>query len=143
MSVITDKKAFDPKAIPILATDRKRLAKLAESLAPAERRWIEACDFDGAPNTFALVADAKGGVARVLAGVRDADDPWSLAGLPQKLPRARYALGKGPITIAPEKAAFAWNLGSYKFTRYRKAKAKPADLQVEPSNKVREALEMA
>jgi hypothetical protein len=36
MSVITDKKAFE-KAIPILATDAKRLPKLMQSLAPAER----------------------------------------------------------------------------------------------------------
>src|SRR5207253_2036443 len=93
---------------------------------------------DGAPDSFAIVPDARGGIARVLAGVRDGDDPWSLAGLPLKLPRARYALGKGPVAIAPEKAAFAWDLGGYQFTRYRKAKRKPSDLQLEASARVRE-----
>src|SRR5204863_9517749 len=86
---------------------------------------------------------ATGAVARVLAGVREADDPWALAGLALKLPRARYALGKGPVSIAPDRAAFAWDLGSYQFTRYRKAKRKAADLQLEPTAKVREALELA
>jgi leucyl aminopeptidase len=142
MTVITDRKAFE-KATPILATDAKRLPKLLETLSPAERRWAEGAGFDGSPNSLHLVGDAKGGVARVLVGVRDANDPWALAGLPLKLPRGRYALGKGPVGIAPDKAAFAWDLGGYQFTRYRKAKRKPADLQLDPSTRVTEALQMA
>src|SRR3954466_14990143 len=142
MTVITDKKAFD-KAIPILAADAKRLAKVLESLTPAERRYAQAAGFDASPDSACLLADGKGNIARVLAGVRDADDPWALAGLPLKLPRARYELGKGPVTIAPDKAAFAWDLGGYQFSRYRKAKRKPAELQLEPTGKVREALELA
>src|SRR3954468_11703143 len=142
MTVIIEKKAFE-KAVPILATDAARLAKLLDSLTPAERRWAQAAGFDGSANSFALIPDAKGNTARVIAGVRDADDPWALAALPMKLPRARYSLGKGPVTIAPDKAAFAWDLGSYQFTRYKKAKRKPADLQLDPSPRVREALEMA
>src|SRR5688572_4183052 len=142
MPVVTDKKAFQ-KATPILATDRKRLPKLLESLAPAERRFAEASEFDGGPNTFAIVPDAKGGIARVLAGVRDGADPWALAGLPLKLPRGTYELGKGPVAIAADRAAFAWDLGGYRYTRYKKSSLKPAILQVEGSAKVREALEMA
>jgi leucyl aminopeptidase len=142
MTVITDKKAFE-KAVPIFATDAKRLPKFLATLSATERRWVEAAGFDAAPHAFALIPDARGGIARVLAGVRDADDPWSLAALPLKLPRARYSLGKGPVAIAPDKAAFAWDLGGYQFTRYRKARRKAADLQLEPSPRVRQALEMA
>ncbi len=40
MSVITDKKAFEKAAIPIVVTDSRRAAKLIESLSPAERRWV-------------------------------------------------------------------------------------------------------
>jgi leucyl aminopeptidase len=141
MSVVTDKKAFQ-KATPILATDRKRLPKLLESLASPERRFAEACEFDGAPNTFEIVPDAKGGIARVLAGVRDGADPWALAALPLRLPRGTYELGKGPVAIAADKAAFAWDLGGYRYARYKKHR-KPALLQVEGSAKVREALDMA
>jgi len=142
MSVITDKKAFE-KAIPILATDAKRLPRLLASMPQSEARWAEASGFDGSPNSFALIPDAKGGIARVLAGVPAGGDPWALAGLALKLPRGRYALGKGPVTVAPEQAAFAWDLGSYQFTRYKKAKRKPADLQLESSARVKEALDMA
>jgi len=142
MSVITDKKAFQ-KAVPIAATDAKSAPKLVASLGSNERRWAEASGFDGAPNTVCVIPDAKGNIARVLAGVADGDDPWALAALPQKLPRGRYALGKGPVAISPEQAAFAWDLGSYQFTRYKKGKSKPADLQVEGRTRVRESLELA
>jgi leucyl aminopeptidase len=142
MTVITDKKAFE-KAVPILATDTARLPKLLATLTPAERRWAESSGFDGSAHSFALIPDAKGNAARVLAGVRAADDPWALAALPLRLPRGRYELGKGPVSIAPENAAFAWDLGGYQFTRYKKAKRKPADLQLDAGAKVREALDMA
>jgi len=142
MTVITDKKAHE-KAVPILATDSKRFPKLLSALTPAERRLAEAMGFDGAPDTICVIPDAKGNLARVLAGVRDGADPWALASLPQKLPRGRYELGKGPVAIAPEDAAFAWDLGSYQFTRYRKGKRKPADLQLAEGSRVRRALEMA
>jgi leucyl aminopeptidase len=142
MTVLTEKKAFE-KATPILATDRKRLPKLLEQLSPVERRWAEASEFDAAPQSFALVPDAKGGIAKVLAGVRDGDDPWALASLPMKLPRAVYALGKGPITIAPEHAAFSWDLGGYKFARYKKSVRKPAMLQLEQTARAKEGLDLA
>ena len=142
MPVVTDKKTFQP-AVPILATDRKRLPKLLESLTAAERRFAQGCEFDGAPNTFAIIPDAKGGIARVLAGVRDGADPWALAGLPSKLPRGTYEIGKGAVAIAADKAAFAWELGGYRYARYGKSGRKPAVLQVEASARVREALEMA
>ena len=142
MTVITDKKAFE-KAVPIVATDSRRAPKLIESLSPAERRWAQAAAFDGAPDTFVTLPDAKGNIASVIAGVRDAADPWALAALPMKLPRGRYALAKSSLAIAPENAAFAWDLGGYQFTRYKRAKRKPADLQVEGGRRVTEALEMA
>ena len=142
MAVITDKKAFE-KAATILVSDRKRLPKLLEQLAPVERRWAEASEFDASPQSFAIIPDAKGGIAKVLAGVRDASDPWALAGLPLKLPRGAYALGKGPVTISPENAAFSWDLGAYRYARYKKSARKAGNLQVESSARVKEALEMA
>ena len=142
MTVVTDKKAFDKAAVPILVTDAKRLPKLLQSLTPAERRWAEACAFDAAANSFCPLPGAKGGIGRVLAGVRKADDPWALAALPMKLPEGRYALAPGPVEVSAANAAFAWDLGSYQYARYRKPKRAPAELQLEASTAVREALEM-
>ena len=142
MSVITEKKQQE-KAVPILATDARRLPKLLGGLGASDRRLAEAVGFDGSPDTFCVLPDAKGNMARVLVGVRDPADPWALAAFPQKLPRGRYSIGKGSVTVAPEDAAFAWDLGSYQFTRYKRGKRKPADLQVEGSERVHQSLELA
>lgn len=143
MTVITDRKAFDKAATPILATDARRLPKLLEKLTAAQRRWVEASDFEGRAHTHCTVPGAKGEVGLVITGVRDADDPWALAHLPLKLAPGRYCLGMGPVTVGADKAAFGWALGSYQFTRYKKARRKPADLQVEASPKVAGALGLA
>src|SRR5204862_1685730 len=91
----------------------------------------------------AIVPDAKGDAAMVLVGVREAGDAWALASLPLKLPQGRYELGKGPVAIAPDDAAFAWDLGSYKFAKYVKRGRVPAELQVEGSARVEMALQVA
>ncbi len=142
MAVIADRKAFE-KAVPILATDARHLPKLLESLAPAERRWAQASGFEGAAGSWCAIPDGKGGISRVLAGVGEPSDPWALAFLPLKLPRGRYALGRGSVAIRAENAAFAWDLGGYQFARYRKPARKPADLQLERSKRVADALAVA
>jgi len=142
MPVITDKKAFQ-NAVPILASDKAHLPKLLAKLLPAQRRWLETAGFEAAPHTQVIVPDEKGGAAMVVAGVRDAKDPWALASLPLKLPKGRYALGKGPVAIAPENAAFSWDLGAYRFERYLKPGRKPAELQLEASKEVTAALQLA
>src|SRR5688572_14698501 len=142
MTVITEKKRHE-KAAALLVTDAKRLPKLLASLTAVERRLAEAMGFDGSPESFCVLPDAKGNIARVLVGVRDPADPWALASLPQKLPHGRYTLGKGPAPVAPEDAAFAWDLGSYQYTRYKRGKRKPPDLQVDAGERVRRSLELA
>jgi hypothetical protein len=87
MTVITDKKAFDRKAIPILATDAKQLSKLLKSLSSYERAWLESAEFDASAGSTALIPDSKGAVAKVAIGVRDAGDRWALAGLPESCDR--------------------------------------------------------
>jgi len=142
MTIITDKKAH-ASATPILATDAARLPKLKQGLTAAQRRWLEASDFEGHAHTHCAVPGAKGEIALVVTGVRDGDDPWALAHLPLKLAPGHYSLGKGPVAVREDKAAFGWALGSYQYTRYRKPRRKPAHLQLGGSAKVAEALGLA
>ena len=142
MSVFTEKKSFQ-KAVPLVTTDAASLGGLADSLAAPERKWLRASGFDAAPNTFALVPDAKGNLSRVVAGVRSGNDPWALSALPLKLPAGRYALARSPVAIAPDKAAFSWDLGGYQFSRYKKPRRAPASLQLERSSRVKEGLDLA
>jgi leucyl aminopeptidase len=142
MTVTVDKKT-PAGAVPILAVDAKRLPKFLERLTPAERRWVATSGFDAAAHTHCLFPAEDGGLEAVLIGVGSASDPWVLASLPVKLPAGTYVLGKGPLAIAPEDAAFSWDLGGYKFSRYKAAKRKPAQLHLAPSAKVTEALQLA
>jgi leucyl aminopeptidase len=63
-------------------------------------------------------------------------------GAPLKLRAALHAR-QGSVAIAPEHAAFAWDLGGYSIARYKKSVRKPAVLQLDSSARVKEALEMA
>jgi leucyl aminopeptidase len=142
MTVLTDRKSL-PGAIALLASDAKRLPKLLDRLDAAKRRWAQSAGFAAEPYTHCTIPGDDGALACVLVGVRDAADPWALAGLPLKLPRGRYALGSGAVSIAPHLAAFAWDLGGYQYTRYKAAKRRPSELVLEPSAQVAQALELA
>lgn len=142
MTVVVEKTPA-PKGIPILVTDAKRLPRLRERLSPAERRWLEASGFEGKAHTHALLPAADGSVARVVTGIRSAGDPWALAHLPTRLPPGRYVLGKGPVAIDPGQAAFAWTLGGYRFSKYKKNGVQLATLALPRSAAVSAALEEA
>jgi leucyl aminopeptidase len=154
MTVITDKKIFT-SAIPLVATDKKRLAAFLETCTPAARAWIAGAGFEGLAYTFCVVPAKNGAIDFVVTGMRAGNDsgtgagadPYCLSHLPMSLPRGRYTLTKsgtaGSIAIAPGQAALAWALGSYEFTHYKKGRRKPAELQVVPSPGVKAALEMS
>lgn len=93
----------------------------------AIRTWLAATDFRANPHTHALLPDASGRIAQVLVGVRDADDIYAFSHLPLALPPGRYTI------IGNDNASLSWQLGSYQFTRYKKAKREPATLVVASS----------
>ncbi|PWK85877.1 leucyl aminopeptidase family protein [Fulvimonas soli] len=131
MPALTERQPGDRRSIAIEATDSARLAAARKRLTPAQRRWLDACGFEGAPGSFALLADAGGGLARVLLGV-DAREPLAaLAGLPCTLPAATYHLAAEGVALDARLAALGWALGAYRFTRYRKAPRAPATLAVD------------
>ena len=76
----------------------------------------------------ALLGGRSAGLATAL-GVSTGLAIWALAHLPMKLPKGRYELVKGPVTLPADNAAFAWELGTYRFARYVKKGRVPAELQ--------------
>jgi len=98
--------AFE-RAVPLLATDAKRLDKLLAQLSPAERKFAQASGFEGAAHTHCLLPDAKGGIARVLAGVASADDPWALAALGREVVLVPENAAFAPITVDPAMTPFS------------------------------------
>src|SRR5215831_7419060 len=114
-------------AIPITPI---READLPEWLAahPQSREWLAAWGFKAEPGTFAFVGGTGGRPGAVLAGRAEGEAIWSLAGLPAALPEGTYALSGDAEEASVTEAALGWALGSYAFTRYRKAKRAPATL---------------
>ena len=105
-------------AIPILPLSGPQFRDwLARQTAP-RKAWIEAQGFAAEPGSLCLLADAKGRPERVLFG-HDGADVWSLAHLPGKLGKGFFRLEADLEADAADRAAIAWALAGYQFTRYR------------------------
>ena len=129
MSLI-EHKTGDRQSIAIETTNAARLAATKKRLSAAQRRWLEQTGFEGAPGTFALVADASGKLERVVAGVDASDALNAIAHLPRVLPEGSYHLADEGVLADKTQAALGWALGAYDFARYRKARRTPAKLAV-------------
>jgi leucyl aminopeptidase len=124
------KKKPSPGATPILCVDRETFRSIASKLPAGTRRWLATIGFDGAPDSHALVPDARGKLAAVWAGVEGAQHPYALAALPRALPAGSYRLGEGPLALSPYAAALSWELGSYVFDAYKAPRRQAATLQL-------------
>ncbi|MBI3368745.1 MAG: leucyl aminopeptidase family protein, partial [Burkholderiales bacterium] len=121
--------------------------KRALAAAPAPvRRWLNSIDFEGRPDTHALVPGGDGRLQAVWAGVHGSAHPWALAALPRSLPAGRYRVvqgsGDGPALDA-EAAAMSWALGAYVFDTYKPARRMAAELVLPPSDGARRGLLLA
>ena len=120
-------------ATPIHLVDTASFQASTQGLPPATRQWMATTGFVGAPDTHALVPDAKGRLAAVWAGVKSADHPYALASLPRALPQGRYRLGAEGLKADPLAAALSWELGAYVFDLYKAPKRAAAELHLAPS----------
>ena len=141
MTVLLKKPA--PSATPIRLVDRAGLAAALAGEPEPVRRWLAALDFQGAPDSHALLPAADGSLQAVWAGVRDTRHPWALATLPKALPVGRYRLHADGLALDPEAAAFSWALGGYSFDRYKPAKRAPAELMLAPDPRAERGLQIA
>ncbi len=91
-------------------------------------KWLEGQGFKAKPGSFCVLPDEGGKPARVVVGLSTRPSLWDLADLPFKVPAGVYRLDwDGPLSYQ-EWLALGWELGTYKFTRYKKSKSKPAQL---------------
>ncbi|WP_329741523.1 leucyl aminopeptidase family protein [Dyella sp. A6] len=131
MSALIDRSSAPRQRIAIEAIDPSGLAAARTRLDVAQARWLDLNGFDAKPGSVALLPDANGRLARVLAGV-DAHAPLAaLAALPATLPKGVYQLATDGMSLDPVQTALGWALGAYAFTRYRKAGREPATLAVD------------
>ena len=124
------------RLVPITPLVKDALEGWLEGRPAAEAAWVRAAGFKAEPGAFCLLPGEAGALGRVLAGIDPEDDLWSYAGLPAKLPApesggapgGRYVIDAELDPEAATRAALGWALGTYAFTRYRKAERRFAEL---------------
>jgi leucyl aminopeptidase len=87
-------------------------------------RWAKLQNFTAEAGTHCLLPDASGAVSCVVVGCKDVPSLWSLAALPDTLPYGQYRLETKVKSEVAEQLMLGWELGSYRFTRYKKAAKK-------------------
>ena len=119
-------------AVPIWFVTADSDAQVREGLGAAARRFAETAKFEPKPGQSLLLPGPDGALGGVLFGLEGADKPEKdrfLPGrLPGLLPAGTYRFANAPHDA--RLAALAFALGSYKFTRYRKADANGAQLEI-------------
>ncbi len=138
MTILTDP-SVAANATPIVVIHSASFdAYLAHADARA-RAWITATEFRAKPHTHALMPSSDGSIAQVLVGVKDAGDVYALSHLPLALPAGNYTISSHHDTLEPYAAVLSWGLGSYQFSRYKKASRAPANLVVAADDAVSRA----
>jgi leucyl aminopeptidase len=119
-------------ATPITFATKSSLGSVVETLDAPSRRFAEAAAFKAKPGQHLALPAADGGLASVLFGLEDDPGKWhdpfrpgQLAGL---LPPGVYRFANAPHNARLATLAFA--LGSYRFSRYRKADAPDVKLRL-------------
>jgi len=117
-------------SVPIWFVTADTYAQVREQLGAAARRFAETAKFEPKAGQFLLLPDPDGALSGVLFGLESANRPDKdrfLPGrLPGLLPAGTYRFANAPHDT--RLAALAFALGSYRFTRYRKADANGAKL---------------
>ena len=117
-------------ALPIWFVTAANFAKVCDRLNKSARAFVKASGFEPRPGQH-LLLPAPTGTGGVLFGIERGTDnanpflPGTLAGL---LPAGTYRFANAPHDA--KLAALAFALGSYRFSRYRKAKDRAVRLVV-------------
>ncbi|WP_407176986.1 leucyl aminopeptidase family protein [Bradyrhizobium sp. STM 3562] len=120
-------------AVPVLFVSKSTWETTRATLSPSALQFAAANGFAAKPGACLTLPDADGGIAQVVFGLEDATaksrDPFRPGALPGLLPAGSYSFANAPHDARLATLAFA--LGSYRFSRYRKAEA-PAVKLVPP-----------
>ena len=110
-------------AVPITFVTRTTWAAIASDLSEPARRFAIANDFTARPGKCLILPAPDGQISQVLFGLEDESsksrDLFRPGALPGLLPSGVYRFANAPHDT--RLAALAFELGSYRFGRYRKA----------------------
>ena len=132
-TAVTGSRFGDAKGqpIPLFVADQNDWSRRLAVLTDEQRNWIAANGVKPASRRVLALPGHDGAVAAIFVAVGDAapNDPFSQSEIALGLAAAQirpgaYALAH-PVN-APELAAVAFGLGSYRYGRYKSAAAEPA-----------------
>jgi leucyl aminopeptidase len=119
-------------SIPIRFVTKATWEAIRDSLSSAERKFALANGFAAKPGKCLILPAADGQITQVLFGLDDENskfrDPFRAGALPGLLPSGTYRFANAPEDI--RLATLAFVLGSYRFSRYRKAD--PSEVKLVP-----------
>ncbi|MBL0123364.1 MAG: leucyl aminopeptidase family protein [Betaproteobacteria bacterium] len=138
MAIVIDL-SLAAKAIPIVVIRSGNFDAYVAHADARTRTWLGATAFHAKPHTYALVPADDGSIAQVLVGIKDAGDVYALSHLPLALPAGDYTIATHHDTLDRDAAALSWGLGSYQFTRYKKAPRAAANLVITAGDDVTRA----
>jgi leucyl aminopeptidase len=109
------------KTIPVTLLTNKDFRAWLKHQPARVVEWLKSHDFKAATGSFSVIADTSGKPARVVVGISSPPSLWDVSDLSRKLPKGIYHLDWQGAVGYQEWLALGWLLGSYKFTRYKKA----------------------
>jgi len=120
-------------AIPIWFVNAANYAEVREQLGASARAFADAANYEPKSGRHLMLPGDKGlgGILFGIEAASDAKDPFLPGTLSQLLPSGVYRFANDPHDA--RLAALAFALGSYRFTRYRKAEGHQAKLDLPQS----------
>ena len=122
-------------AIPISFVTASTCAEIFAALPPRNRNFAQASGFVARASQYLALPGDDGAIDTVLFGLEDDPrkiDPFRPGQLPGLLPPGTYRFANAPHEARLATLAFA--LGSYKFSRYRKAE--PRNVRLVPNGDI-------
>lgn len=120
-------------AIPIISLTPQQWGLWLTKQTQNIKQWLITLNFTTKPGNFALLPGSGGQLSQVLLLLNDESDFWTFGALPAVLPEGRYIYQNIMDAKLLDRAAMAWGLGAYEFTRYKKTSRSLAQL-VFPKN---------
>lgn len=114
--------------LPIALVTEKQFPAWLKRQDKETKTWLGAQEFKAKAGRYCLVPARTGETSLIVAGISEIPSLWDIADLPSQIPFGIYHLDwDGPIAFH-EWLALGWQLGAYRYTRYKKYEKKCAQL---------------